>query len=141
MPNLATLTAAALPTWPPLEAAERTTVAAYCEEALREHISLAPFHIRAGIFGMRIIFSLFVFLRYGLFASASRVSSALMHFSELPLPMVAGLEKVIRSLVVLAFFEHPCVLAALAEHSIAARQSMFRARRNALLSKPESLTR
>ena len=133
MPSLATLTAAVLPSWPPLEANERAIVSACCEKALREHIALAPPHIRIGLQVMQVIFTLFLHLRHGFFVPASRMSRALTQFSELPLPMVAGLEKVIRSLVVLAFFEHPAVLAAAGEDSVVARQNDFRARRETAL--------
>ncbi len=116
--------AALIPDWPPLPPAERADVVAECTRFVRAQLGLAPFHIR---FGFRVLF--IAFSLYALFSSEP--GRALTSFSALPLPLVAGLERLLRASTMLAFFEHPLVLKALGEPTPAERQQTFRAVRQA----------
>ena len=53
-------------------------------------------------------------------------------FSALPLPMVYGLERLLRSATLLVYFEQPEILVALGEDTIASRQTHFRMKRQNL---------
>jgi hypothetical protein len=117
--------AALVPDWPALPPAERTEVIASCTGFVRAQIGLAPFHIR---FGFRVLF--IAFSLYAPFRSEG-AGQALTSFSALPLPLVAGLERLLRASTLLAFFEHPLVLRALGEPTPAERQQTFRAVRQA----------
>jgi hypothetical protein len=65
-------------------------------------------------------------------ASRQALAVALTAFSTLPFPMVAGLERVLCSITLLACFEDLGVLAALGEDTPAMRQQAFRAKRVAV---------
>ena len=114
--------AALVPDWPPLPPADRAAVIADCTRFVRAQLELAPFHIR---FGFRVLF-----IAFSIYAPNSS-ARALTSFSALPLPLVAGLERLLRASTMLAFFEHPQVLKALAEPTPAERQQTFRAMRQA----------
>lgn len=119
--------AATMPDWPPLAPADRAVVTAACIGFVRQQLALAPFHIR---FGFRVLFT--GFQVYALFRAGSEPaarSRALTAFSALPLPLVSGLERLLRAATMLAFFDHPLVLAALGEPTPARRQQEFRALR------------
>ena len=121
--------AALVPDWPVLPPTERAEVITACISFVRAQLGLAPFHIR---FGFRILFSAFLIyapFRAGLFANAAARARALTSFSALPLPLVAGLERLLRASTILAFFDHPLVLRALGEPLPAERQQAFRALR------------
>ena len=124
---------AVVPEWPVLGATDRSQVIESCMKTVRGQLRLAPLHIRVGFSVLLMTFEVFVLLTRGPFVSLRSRSNALAKFSELPLPMVAGLERVLRSTVVLAFFEHPAVLAALGEDALALRQKAFRDKRSGLL--------
>jgi hypothetical protein len=115
--------AALIPDWPPLPPAERAEVVADCTRFVRAQLGLAPFHIR---FGFRVLF-----IAFSLYAPFSQPARALRSFSALPLPLVAGLERLLRASTMLAFFEHPLVLGVLGEPTPAGRQQTFRAMRQA----------
>lgn len=119
--------AALVPDWPPLPVADRAVVTAACIGFVRAQLARAPFHIR---FGFGVLFAAFEL--YALFrAGRNARGRALTSFSALPLPLVAGLERLLRASTMLAFFDHPLVLAALGEPSPARRQQEFRALRAA----------
>jgi hypothetical protein len=118
--------AALIPDWPVLPPAQRGEVIAACTRFVRAQLGLAPFHIR---FGFRVLFTAFLMyasFRCGLFPSVAARAQALTSFSALPLPLVAGLERLLRASTMLAFFEHPLVLGALGEPASAERQQTFR---------------
>ncbi len=128
--------AALVPDWPVLPAADRALVTAVCIGFVRSQLHLAPFHIR---FGFRVLFAAFAvyaLFRAGPFAGPQARARALSAFSSLPLPLVAGLERLLRASTMLAFFDHPLVLAALNEPIPARRQEEFRALRVAAVSAP-----
>lgn len=114
--------AALVPDWPALAPAERAELVAACTGFVRTQISLAPFHIRFGFQILFLGFSLYALLH-------SDRAKALTAFSALPLPLVAGLERLLRASTMLAFFDHPLVLKALGEPAPAERQQSFRALR------------
>ena len=116
--------AALVPDWPALPPAQRDQVIADCIAFVRAQLALAPFHIR---FGFRVLF--IAFSLHALFSSEP--GHALTSFSALPLPLVAGLERLLRASTMLAFFEHPLVLKALGEPTPAERQQTFRTVRQA----------
>src|SRR3954470_12099727 len=98
---------ALIPAWPPLAAPARAEVSAHCVGFVRAQLALAPFHIRAGFGVLFLVFCLYALLRPGL--GRNRV---LMEFSALPLPMVAGVERLLRAATMLAFFDDALVLGA-----------------------------
>lgn len=115
---------ALIPDWPPLPPAQRAEVITDCTRFVRAQLGLAPFHIR---FGFRVLF-----IAFSLYAPfSSQPGRALTSFSALPLPLVAGLERLLRASTMLAFFEHSLVLKALGEPTPAERQQAFRAVRRA----------
>jgi hypothetical protein len=124
--------AALVPEWPPLPPGGRETVTAACIGFVRTQLARAPFHIR---FGVRVLFAGFSLYALGCaaFTPAAR-ARALSSFSALPLPLVAGLERLLRASTMLAFFDHPLVLAALNEPTPEHRQQEFRALRATLVS-------
>ena len=115
---------ALVPDWPPLPPAVRAQVSAHCAAFVRAQLRLAPFHIRAGFGVLFLVYSLFALLH------ASRSPGAsLAAFAALPLPMVSGVERLLRAATMLAFFDQPAVLAAIGEDTPAVRQEKFRALR------------
>jgi hypothetical protein len=106
-----------LPDWPSLPPAERVTVGHHCSTFVRRQISRAPAHIRLGFWGLFAVFVTFAALRSigrGSFA-ASADAAALTAFAALGPAAFAGLERILRSMTVLAFLEHPAVLSAIGE--------------------------
>jgi hypothetical protein len=104
-----------LPDWPPLPPADRAAITRYCTDFVSRQISLAPAHIRCGIWILYAAFVLFA----GLLAIGQRTSQpshaavALSRFSSLGPAACVALERVLRSMTVLAFLEHPRVAAAI----------------------------
>ncbi len=123
---------AAIPDWPPLTPADRDAAAERAAEFLRAQLRRAPLHIRVGFGGLFVAFAIFA-LFSGAAAGGPRLSQALTSFSRLRLPMVGGLERVIRSATLLSFFEEPSVLALIGETTPAERQEEYRARRRAIV--------
>jgi hypothetical protein len=122
---------ALLPDWPPLAPSARAQVSAHCVAFVRAQLKLAPFHIRAGF---QLLFTAYVFfalLRVGPFPSRAARARSLTAFSALPLPMMNGVERVLRAATMLAYFDEPLVLAALGEDTPATRQQKVRAIREA----------
>ena len=118
---------ALLPPWPVLGPAARAEVSAHCVGFVRAQLALAPFHIRFGFAVLFFVFSLYALARPGL--GRARTLTA---FSALPLPMVAGVERLLRAATILAFFDEPLVLAAIGGMRADQRQAQFRATRQAL---------
>ena len=114
---------ALIPPWPVLSPPARAEVSAHCVGFVRAQLALAPFHIRLGFAVLFLAFSLYALLRPG---PRSRV---LMEFSALPLPMVAGVERLLRAATMLAFFDDALVVTAIGETPADERQRQFRARR------------
>ena len=123
MPLDATIDAL-IPAWPKLPPAERAEVGAHCIGFVRAQLRLAPFHIRTGF---AVLFG--AFCLYALFRPGLSRERALMAFSALKLPMVGGVERLLRAATLLAFFDEPLVLAAIGEADAAGRQKTFRGRR------------
>jgi hypothetical protein len=125
--------AALMPDWPVLSPDVHAAVLARCTEFVRAQLRLAPFHVRIGFWVLFTSYRIYALLRTGPAASRSAQAAALTAFSSLPLPMVTGPERILRSMTVLVFFEDAAVLAALSEDTLVARQEGFRARRAAAL--------
>jgi len=110
---------ALLPDWPALSAESRSLVGAHCAHFVRKQIALSPAHIRFGISVLFTAFCTFAFLRLGMrrLGSVSREQRAIalraFAFDQVS-PFIA-LERVLRSMTVLAFLEHPDVLIAIGE--------------------------
>jgi hypothetical protein len=110
---------ALLPDWPVLQSERRLAISADCARFVRRQIALSPAHIR---FGVRVLFAAFyafAFVYLGLRPLGSvlreRRAAALSAFAlEQVTPFVA-LERVLRSMTMVAFLEHPDVLAAISE--------------------------
>jgi hypothetical protein len=124
---------ALLPDWPPLAPSARTEVSAHCVAFVRAQLRLAPFHIRAGFRILFAAYAVYAMLRAGPFPSRSARARSLSAFSALPLPMVNGVERLLRAATMLAYFDEPLVLAALGEDTPAVRQQKFSAIREAAL--------
>ena len=124
---LAGIIDAILPDWPVLPPEARVEVSAGCARFVRAQLALAPLHIRAGVAVLLAAFRLYLLFTAGPFASRTAKSAALTGFSALPLPLVAGLERLLRSATLLAFFDAPAVLDALGQDHPASRQRDFRA--------------
>ena len=118
---------ALVPPWPVLNPPARAEVSAHCVGFVRAQLALAPFHIRTGFGVLFLVFCVYALLRPGLDRAR-----ALMAFSALPLPMVGGVERLLRAATMLAFFDDPVVVAAIGEMPADERQRQFRARREAL---------
>src|SRR5581483_7262066 len=115
MRGLAPIVEALLPEWPPLDSRVREHVLRDTANSVSHQLSLAPAHILFGIRALLTAFRLYAFVRLGLrplrLASSAARAKALAEFSVLPLPMVEGLERVLRATTVLAFLDNAAVLA------------------------------
>jgi hypothetical protein len=98
-----------LPDWPSLAAADRRLVSRHCSAFVRRQIALAPAHIRLGV---RLLFALFV--AFAILRLARADGAALAKFAASGPAPFAGLERVLRSMTLLAFLEHPAVRTAAA---------------------------
>lgn len=115
---------ALLPEWPRLCPVRRASVSAHCAGFVRGQIALSPAHIR---FGIRILFTtfcIFAFLRLGMrrlgSVSRQRRVAALRAFAFEQVPVFISLERVLRSVTIVAFLEHPDVLNAIGDDPILA---------------------
>lgn len=113
---------ALLPEWPAMPPERRASVSAHCARFARRQIALAPAHIR---FGVRILFTTFctfAVLRLGLRSLGSapreRRAAALRAFALEHVPPFIALERVLRSMTAVAFFDHPDVLTAIGEEPV-----------------------
>lgn len=108
-----------LPDWPSLPRAERSVVSRHCSAFVRRQIGHAPAHIRLGVWGLLVVFMVFATLRALTRGSLSSGAdaAALTAFSSLGPAAFAGLERILRSMTLLAFLEHPMVVAAIGERA------------------------
>lgn len=110
---------ALLPDWPALSAESRSSVSAHCAHFVHRQIALSPAHIRFGIRLLFTAFCMFASLRLGMrrlgSVSRERRAIALRAFALDQVPPFIALERVLRSMTVLAFLEHPDVLIAIGE--------------------------
>jgi len=108
---------ALLPEWPALRPDCRVAVSTSCSSFVAGQIALSPAHIRLGIRTLLAAFYIYAFFRLGLrpLAAVSRESGAdvlqALAFGRVPAMVV--LERVLRSMTVLAFFDSPEVQAAI----------------------------
>lgn len=128
--SLASTVDALMPEWPVLEAAVRAEVSSRCATFVRTQLTLAPLHIRTGFRVLFAAYSVYLMFVAGISPGRAAVSDALTAFSALPLPLVGGLERLLRSATLLAFCEDPAVRSALGEETSSDRQRIFRALRN-----------
>jgi hypothetical protein len=133
LPSFEDTIAAVMPDWPVLSPDAHAAALARCTEFVRAQLRLAPFHVRIGFWVLFTLYRVYALLRTARAASRLAPAAALTAFSSLPLPMVTGPERILRSMTVLVFFEDAAVLAALSEDTPVARQAGFRARRAAAL--------
>ena len=117
---------ALLPDWPPLPPVARAQVREQCIAFVKAQLRLAPLHIQAGFWVLFAFYSFYALLRAGLSPGRRRRAAALSNFSALRLPMVGGVERLLRAATMLAFFDDPLVLAAIGEETPEARQQYFR---------------
>ncbi len=106
-----------LPDWPSLPTAERSLVSRHCSAFVRRQIGRAPAHIRLGVWGLLVGFMVFATVRALARGSlsAGADAAALAAFSSFGPAAFAGLERILRSMTLLAFLEHPMVVAAIGE--------------------------
>jgi len=121
-----------IPDWPAVPPAQRVALADRCTRFVHRQFEVAPFYIRIGFWGLFVSYLCFLTLRAGLRPTTQQRSEALSMFSALPLPMVYGLERLLRSATLLVYFEQPEILVALGEDTIASRQTHFRMKRQNL---------
>jgi len=114
---------ALLPAWPPLPDESRTAVSAGCARFVRGQLALSPAHIRSGIGLMLGLFYVFAFFHTGMrplpAVSRQERELAIATFARAGAPF-AALERVLRSMTLVAFLEHPDVVAAIGEPASAA---------------------
>jgi hypothetical protein len=118
---------ALLPEWPPLPAGGRSAVNTSCSRFVARQIALSPAHIR---FGIRLLFGafcIFAFVRLGLrplgAVAREQRAAVLSVFALEQVPPLVALERVLRSMTVLAFFDHPDVLAVISREPSSAGNS------------------
>jgi len=115
---------ALLPEWPALPPERRMCVSADCTRFVRRQIALSPAHIRFGIHVLFVAFCLFAFLRLGARPLGSvpreRRTLALRAFAREQVAPLVALERVLRSMTIVAYLEHADVLAAIAEAPLSA---------------------
>jgi hypothetical protein len=108
---------ALLPEWPTLPLDRRALVSAHCARFVRRQIALSPAHIKLGIHILFMAFGTFAVFRLGIrtlgSVSPQRRADALRAFALDQVPPFVALERVLRSMTVVAFLEHPDVLAAI----------------------------
>lgn len=115
---------ALLPEWPALPPERRVLVSAHCARFVRRQITLSPAHIRFGVRVLFMAFCTFSFLHLGIrrlgSVSRERRAAALRAFALEQVPPFVALERVLRSMTVVAFLEHPDVLTAIGEEPLPA---------------------
>ena len=120
---------ALLPEWPALPSTHRASVSAHCAGFVRRQVALSPAHIRLGIRVLFIVFCIFaaIHLRLRPLGSVPREQrvATLKIFALDQVPPFVALERVLRSMTVVAFLEHPDVLAAINEGRVSASGSKW----------------
>jgi hypothetical protein len=125
-----------LPEWPPLNAAAQGIVAGEIAGFVRRNLARAPAHVRAGVLVVSIGLVFWQLLRAPLAAMGSPARRrALVSCQRIQGQVsVSAVVRLYRSLTVLAFYEHPLVVAAMGTEDPAARQNRFRVDRDRLLA-------
>jgi hypothetical protein len=128
---------AAAPDLAPLDPTQAAMVRQDCAESARRQLRASPLHIREAMRVLSWLFAVFALLTarktpWGM--TRREIGRTLSGFSRLPLGSLAALERLSRSLTLLAYFEHPAVLKALGEMPLDERQTTFRGRRAAWLA-------
>jgi hypothetical protein len=115
---------ALLPDWPRLPPERRMPVSACCAHFARGQIALSPAHVRLGIRVVLLAFYVFAFLRLGMRRLGSvpreQRAAALRAFAHEHVPPFLALERVLRSMTLIAFLEHPDVLATISGAALVA---------------------
>lgn len=116
---------ALLPEWPVLQPERRLSVSAYCAHFVRRQIALSPAHIRFGVHTLFTAFCAYAFLHFGMRPLGSvpreQRAAALRAFALEQVPPFVALERVLRSMTVVAFLEHSDVLTAIGEKPLPVR--------------------
>ena len=119
MQMLEAMVDAVLPDWPPLPSETRAEVSRNAAAFVSRELDLAPLQISLGFHALLSAFRLYAFVRLGPrrldHVSRAEREKALSGFSSLRLPMAPSLERLLRSLTILAYLEDPAVLKALGE--------------------------
>jgi hypothetical protein len=121
---------AAIPDYPPLAANDTAAVRAHVLAFATQHFRAAPLQVRLAATVLLGLFAAYCWVSKGkslTALTAAERSAALSEFSRRTPPLFSGLERLVRSVSVLAYFEHPSVLASSGYETIEDRQ---RARRH-----------
>lgn len=124
---------ASIPDFPALVLADDKLVRERVAVAAATQLRAAPFHIRFALAVMLATFAAFVLVTHG--CSAARLprwrrSAALSRFSASTPPTFSAMERLIRSVSLLAYCEQFEVLTALGYQPVAERQERRRRERN-----------
>jgi hypothetical protein len=118
-----------LPDWPNLDSSVLEAIAGDVTEFVQKSIGLAPAHVRAAVALISLAIWTWVSLHSAVTGrSVERRRKAISIFHRLPGPGRSVL-RLYRSLVVLAFYEHPVVRQAMNIEDPGQRQDRFRALR------------
>lgn len=123
---------ALLPDWPKLAPEARAAATEAAIAFVEREMALAPVHVRIGLKALGAAFA--VFARIAALGrgfkplSRGKRETILRNWSRLGFPFAAYV-RVMRSLAVLAFAEHPATLAAMGLESAEEKQARFRAKR------------
>ena len=121
-----------LPDWPKLAPEARAAAAKAALAFVERELALAPAHVRIGLKALGAAFAAFARIAalgrgFKPLASAKR-EAILRNWSRLGFPFAAYV-RVMRSLAILAFAEHPATLEAMGLESAEEKQTRFRATR------------
>jgi hypothetical protein len=119
-----------LPEWPPLNPAAQGVVAGEIAGFIRRNLALAPAHVRAGVLVVSIGLVFWQLLRAPLAAMGSPARRRTLVSCQRIHGPVSAVVRLYRSLTVLAFYEHPVVIAAMGTEDPVARQNRFRISRD-----------
>jgi hypothetical protein len=110
---------ALLPKWPSMPPDCRAVVSRHCANFVRKQIAAAPAHIRFGVYTLFIGFCTFAIFYLGIrplrSVSRERRAAALRCFTTVLGPTFVALETVLRSMALVAFFEHDYVVTTIGE--------------------------
>jgi hypothetical protein len=124
------------PYGPPLPAGARAGVIDAVGAFVARQLSLAPFHVRVGTLvlgaALRVWLALLAPGAAGAFGAPLRAARAVALFERLPGP-ARSVVRLYRSMTVLAYYEHPAVVAVLDFLDAGERQKAFRATRKTRL--------
>ena len=127
------LVASLLPAYPELEAEAGAHVQQAVQEFMAAELTLAPWHLRSGLMVLGLACALFCRMRLrGRALSAvpaERRAAVLAQWERLSGNLGRSFLRAVRGMVVLAFYDHPLVLARLGAPEPAQRQAERRAYR------------